>query len=135
MPRSRRGGRLAGAVALGLAVAIVITGCAGDDGGAAAIDPGEAASPSFDVARMIGLDGDQVGQLLGPADFKRADGPAEMLQYRGAGCVLDVYLYRGGNDGDFRVTYVEARDRQLARVPPQTCIGSVIRAKRSGGAG
>jgi hypothetical protein len=115
-----------------LLAGVVVAGCAGDKGGSGRqdLDPGGPVPASFDVNRLIGLDSGQVAGLLGPADFRRTDGPAEILQYRGTACVLDVYLYREDGSGDFRTTYLAARDRQLARMAPQACLASVIRAKR-----
>jgi hypothetical protein len=68
----------------------------------------------------------QVGSLLGPADFRRKDGPALLMQYRSSPCVLDVILYRDAARGDdFRVTYVESRGANATRVANASCLASV----------
>jgi hypothetical protein len=122
---------------LALTALPVLGACAADDGGGSAMPGGDAAFTAgpVDVGRLAGLDSTQVASLLGPADFRRADGPAEVLQYRGTGCVLDIYLYRDDAGAGYRVTYVEARDRQAARTAPQPCLSSVLQARRAAAAG
>ena len=45
--------------------------------------------------------------LLGEPKLRLRDGPAQVWQYAGQGCVLHLYLYQ--EDGSFRVTYGEVR--------------------------
>ena len=47
-------------------------------------------------ARLKGLTSTQVRQVLGQPGFQRQDAPAEIWQYRGRACILDVYLYDQG---------------------------------------
>lgn len=49
--------------------------------------------------------------LLGQPDLRRSDPPAELWQYRGTGCVLELYLYREGDI--FRVVHAETHGRSL----------------------
>ena len=121
--------------ALILATLLPLAGCAGDDGTTDATASASYADYPGDAGRLLGLETSQVTGLLGPADFRRADGPTEILQYRGGTCVLDLYLYRDDATGDFRVRYIEARDRGFARVAPDTCLASVARLKRGKTAG
>src|SRR5512134_3714916 len=117
-------------IALLLAVLPSLAGCAGDDG-----QPGRtgslAAAYGGSAGGLIGLDTAQVTQLLGPADFRRADGPAQILQYRGGTCVLDLYLYRDSSTGQFLVKYIEARDRSFASVAADACLANVARNRRA----
>ena len=62
--------------------------------------------------------------LLGEPKLRLRDGPAQVWQYAGQGCVLHLYLYQ--EDGSFRVTYGEVRiddpqaNRQPACVAPKS---------------
>ncbi len=87
----------------------------------------------------MGLGADGVTALLGPPDYRRRDKPAEIWQYRGDACVLDIFLYSADgapakvNHMDFRrpgsgqketdKDNAEASDRECFRVflrPRQT---------------
>ncbi len=46
---------------------------------------------------------------LGPPDFTRRDAPAELWQYRGATCVLDLFLYPEA--GMMTVSHAQTRAR------------------------
>ncbi|MGE5506856.1 MAG: hypothetical protein ACM31L_20725 [Actinomycetota bacterium] len=52
--------------------------------------------PSGDVDGPSGLKGLTAGQVrsvLGSPNFRRRDNPAEIWQYRGNACTLDLFLY------------------------------------------
>lgn len=51
------------------------------------------AAPVTEPARLKGLSPLQVRAVLGTPVFMRRDAPAEIWQYRGRGCTLDVFLY------------------------------------------
>jgi hypothetical protein len=46
---------------------------------------------------------------LGPPNFTRRDPPAELWQYRGATCVLDLFLYP--DNGTLKVSHAQSRVR------------------------
>jgi hypothetical protein len=117
-----------------LAVLLPLMGCAGEDG-AAGSGGFSGAAYGGDAGGLIGLETSQVTRLLGPADFRRADGPAEILQYRGGTCVLDLYLYRDPATGQYLVKHIEARDRSFTRIAPDACLSNVARNKRAHYAG
>ena len=108
---------------------LLATGCASDEGAASYRGKESAHVRSVDSSQLVGLESAQVTGLLGAADFRRDDGPAEILQYRSPTCVLDLYLYRDDGSGEYRVKYIEARDRSLAQQAPQTCVTSVMRSR------
>ncbi len=108
---------------------LLAAGCASDEGAASYHGKESAYVRSVDSSRLVGLESAQVTGLLGAADFRRDDGPAEILQYRSPTCVLDLYLYRDDGSGEYRVKYIEARDRSLAQQAPQTCVTSVMRSR------
>jgi hypothetical protein len=114
------------------AVLLALAGCASDNDPAAAGEGALPAAANADPvpAALANLTDAQVGSLLGPADFRRLDGPALLMQYRSSPCVLDIVLYRDAARGDdFRVTYVESRGANAARVANSACLASV-RASR-----
>ncbi len=115
-----------------VAVLLALAGCAGDDGGSGRIS---GTGYGGDAGGLIGLETSEVTRLLGPADFRRADGPAQILQYRGGTCVLDLYLYREPGSARFVVTHVEARNQSFASIAPDACLSNVARNKRAHYAG
>jgi hypothetical protein len=60
---------------------------------------------------LTGLSAGEVVALLGEPDFRRAEPPAELWQYRTADCVLDLFLY--GDAAGAHVLHSETRDRFL----------------------
>ena len=62
-----------------------------------------------DPSRLMGLDGAALGALLGRPALRRVEPPAEVWQYRGERCVLDVFLYAPGAGAPHVVTYYEIR--------------------------
>lgn len=109
--------------AIPVLVALALTGCgsAGGSGGFGRV-------PS--AADLSGLDRAQLVGLLGPADFNRVDGPAEIMQYRNGTCTLDVFLYRATAAAETRVTHVEARDGNMNAVSDDACLRSVFAHSR-----
>jgi len=62
----------------------------------AAVPPQASAAPQATVgepSRLKGLTPVQVREVLGQPGFQRRDAPAEIWQYRGRGCTLDLYIY------------------------------------------
>ncbi|MBK8210914.1 MAG: hypothetical protein IPK78_14080 [Rhodospirillales bacterium] len=125
------------------ALALIVAACAGsgNDTGTSRVEPAVAGGGSSPVAalgqgadpapaQLVGLDADQLERLLGPADFKRSDGPAELLQYRDTECIIDLFLYPDAASGAYRVTHVDARDRILNGGAEQTCVSRLLRARR-----
>lgn len=106
--------------------ALALAGCASSGG---SVDPG-AASRIPSSTELSGLGRTELVGLLGPADFTRVDGPAEIMQYRNGGCTLDVFLYRVAAGRETRVTHVEARDANMETVPGDTCLKSVVDSPR-----
>ncbi len=80
-----------------------------------------------DPARLMGLDGAGLAELLGDPELTRREPPAEIWQYRGGSCVFDVFLYEEA--GQHRVTYVEARDGAARRIGARGCLNELLRAR------
>jgi len=70
---------------------------------------------------LTGLSAAEVVALLGEPDFRRAEPPAELWQYRSADCVLDLFLY--GDAAGARVVHSETRDRSLIQAGASHCAG------------
>lgn len=87
--------------------------------------------PDIRPQQLTGLDRDQLAALLGPADFTRNDGPAEIWQFRDTDCLLDVFLYLSPESGEYRVEHVEARDRAHAGAAAPACVGTLLRERRT----
>lgn len=58
---------------------------------------------------VIGADGRRLAELFGPARLTVPEGDALKLQFAGAPCVLDVFLYPLRPGGPPAATHVEAR--------------------------
>lgn len=89
----------------------------------------EASRPAlpFEAAReLVGRSGDDVAALLGPPGFRRRDGPAEVWQYRGRACLLDVFLYDGRKGR--RVAYAEIRRRNGVHLSDRECVADIVAA-------
>jgi len=90
----------------------------------AAVPPQRKARINDDPNQLLQFDGQRVATLLGPANFVRRDGSAEVWQYRAAACVLDVYLYKE-SDG-LKVAHVDLRKRERATLPPRQCFRYIL---------
>ena len=78
--------------------------------------------------RLVGLPPLEVTALLGEPGFSRRDGPAELWQYRGESCVLDLFLHKDGPA--LRVTHVEVRGRSVSRVDVDGCWRALVQTAK-----
>ena len=89
------------------------------------------------LATLPGMYGDYVATRLGAPQFRRRDGQAEIWQYRGSACTLDVFLYT--DDGNLKVRYVEARGRDTNTASnskqANDCASALIDSRLSAGPG
>jgi len=136
---ARRLGRF-GLVAGGLSLLAACSSPGGLSGAQPPPSPVAAAPP---VASHPVLEVAQLGSLktmssqalvarLGEPDFTRHDPPAEIWQYRGSTCVLDVFLYPE-DDGQMKVAHAATRDRDRLQAPENAC--SPFAPTRSASAG
>ena len=86
-----------------------------------------------DPQQLIGMGPASLSAFLGAPELIRCEAPASLWQYRAEGCVLDVVLYpeRGGD----KVTYLEARDAGVTRMPPRQCLNKLLRSRFDDSAG
>jgi hypothetical protein len=71
---------------------------------------------------LTGLSAKEVVALLGEPDFRRAEPPAELWQYRSADCVLDLFFY--SDVAGAHVVRAETRDRSLIQAGAGRCTGA-----------
>lgn len=85
--------------------------------------------PPVDPARLKGLGTAHVRELLGEPGMLRREPPAEVWQYHGLGCVVDVFLYE--DNGAQRVTYVQVRslDDGSPRLGDAECLSRLMRKR------
>lgn len=89
-----------------------------------AVPPQRKARINDNPNQLLQFDGQRVATLLGPANFIRRDGSAEVWQYRAAACVLDVYLYKEA--GGLKVAHVDLRKRERATLAPRRCFRYIL---------
>ena len=65
--------------------------------------------PASQIETLEHLSAPALLARLGPPDFTRRDPPAELWQYRGATCVLDLFLYPEA--GTMTVSHAQTRGR------------------------
>jgi hypothetical protein len=75
-----------------------------------------------ELSQFAGLRPQDIVALIGEPDFRRAEPPAELWQYRTGDCVLDLFLYAEGSEG-LRVTHSAARPRSAAPTDAGRCAG------------
>ena len=120
--RPRRTGKLNRRAVATLGVAIIVAGLLSACQASAPTDPTRSAA-------ILGLDSGAVRKLLGEPGLIRRETPAEVWQYRTAGCVLDVVLYDQASGP--RVVYAEARTSAAEPAATDDCLSDVVTAKRS----
>ncbi|MEQ8440658.1 MAG: hypothetical protein RIG88_13170 [Roseitalea porphyridii] len=81
-----------------------------------------------DPQQFMGLDGESIALTLGQPDLIRRDGPAEVLQFRGTACVLDLFMYPG-DDQVLSVRHVELRGASLNANAERSCLAEMIRQR------
>ena len=86
----------------------------------ASLPPAPAPGQAPPLARLDGLTADELRAALGAPTLLRTDGPAELWQYAGAGCVLHVFLDR--SSGTLRVEHADTRIDDPSAGSPPTCV-------------
>ncbi|RED51470.1 hypothetical protein [Aestuariispira insulae] len=69
----------------------------------------------------------QLSEAVGRPHMVRRDGPAEVWQYRGDGCVLDLFLY--DQENELQVKHVDLRSQSLADDSLKACLADMIRKR------
>jgi hypothetical protein len=92
-----------------LSILLFLAACAGNDSSLSAASSRRFPDPAG--PNLAGMSPVQVAALYGPPDFRRADPPAEIWQYRSKNCVLELYFYSGA--GGEHLAYAQGRPRSL----------------------
>lgn len=105
---------------------------AGSSGAGTPAEPEIAALPPLPrlaVQAVLGYSRPDLVSAFGAPAFSRIDKGAEILRFRGEGCVLDVFLYKDAKDAAARVAHVEARDAAGKATDRQSCVNATPRLR------
>ena len=81
--------------------------------------------------RLLGMTPPTLLAELGRPPVTRLEAPAEVWQYAGKGCVLDLFLYDQGQGQ--KVVHYEARDSLSAQTTDaRQCFAELLRLKKAG---
>jgi hypothetical protein len=110
-----------------------LAGCAGDSpiivapatvSRRPAPPPPATSTPTFQI---VGSDARTLIAQFGSPALDQREGPARKLQFRGAACVLDAYLYPPADGGAPRVTWIDTRNPQGNDMDHTACIAVLAR--------
>lgn len=94
------------------------------------VPPSNARISMADGSLLNGLTGAELDLVLGPPSRVRHDPPAQVWQYDQPRCIVDVFLYT--DEGEPRAVYVQERSREVKKIVPGACLGSVWEAHQAG---
>ncbi len=80
--------------------------------------------------RLLGLDGEEITELLGKPKFERSEPPAQIWQYQSSECFVDLFLYEEA--GDLTVDHVEVRGKQVEKTDEKICFTSLLKTANGG---
>lgn len=122
-----------------LILGLLLAGCAGEPlapaapaASAVVVQPeiaGPPPLPPISAQAVLGYSRPDLVATFGAPAFSRVDKGAEILRFRGEGCVLDVFLYKDAKDAAARVAHFEARDNAGKAADRQACINRTPRAR------
>jgi hypothetical protein len=134
-PSSRRGAAAEGVVADFLRSALMasglllpaLAGCAVNRE-VTAVPPVPTAPPKPVLMQLVGIDAEALQRQFGKPGLIWREEPAQVWQYRGPACVLNVYLYR---DNDrLVVSDAEAHSKENKDDPLPPCVASLLDARK-----
>jgi hypothetical protein len=135
-PSSRRPASAGFAVAVFLRSALTacglllpgLAGCAADRQ-VAALPPPAAPPPKSVLMQLVGIDAEALQRQFGKPGLIWREEPAQVWQYRGPACVLNVYLYR--DNGRLVVSDAEAHSKENKDDPLPPCVASLLDARKT----
>ncbi|MFA7430507.1 MAG: hypothetical protein WCZ23_10155 [Rhodospirillaceae bacterium] len=85
--------------------------------------PSPTARSGVKPGAIINRPGATVQDLLGVPDLRRREPPAEVWQYAGDSCVLDITFYAAKDGGAAVAAYLESRALDGGKMEPAACLG------------
>ncbi len=82
-----------------------------------------------DPAKLKGFEPAAMQALLGVPDLLRWESHAQVYQYRGAKCVLDIIFYESPNGGPFQAVHLSARGPGGQDTEVKTCLVDLLPAE------
>ena len=82
-----------------------------------------------DPAKLKGLEPAAMQALLGVPDLLRWESDAQVYQYRGAKCVLDIIFYESPSGGPFQAAYLSARGASGQDTEVKACLVDLLPAE------
>jgi hypothetical protein len=79
--------------------------------------------------RLVGIDAETLQRQFGKPGLIWREEPAQVWQYRGPACVLNVYLYR--DNGRLVVSDAEAHSKADKDDPLPPCVASLVEARKA----
>ena len=86
--------------------------------------PPTVAELTANPARFEGMTGSDVLGLMGAPSYRRTEPPAQVWQFYGGACVLDLFLYQQSDD--LAVAHAELRSRNAGQNPNSDCMRQVL---------
>ena len=83
--------------------------------------------PAAGLERVMGKDAKALTALFGDADLDVREDRGRKLQYAGAACVLDAYLYAKAEGHEAVVTWLDARTPAGGDFDRASCIAALTR--------
>ena len=93
---------------IAFSLTLLLAGCATAPQQTPSPQPATAAQPQT-TGSLLGLSAPELIGSFGAPTLQIREGNSLKLQFRGASCVLDAYLYPSGSGGVLKVTHVDAR--------------------------
>ena len=108
-----------------LLVPAVLAGCVSPSVEAPPVQVAARPAAAQGLAGIIGSTAAALATQLGRADLDLREGPAHKLQFLGAACVLDAYLYPPRAGAEPVVTHVDARQPDGREMDRASCVAAL----------
>ena len=112
---------------LPLAALAMLGGCAGEAPRPASLATRPPPVREEGLARAMGQPAGALVALFGAPALDLREGPARKLQFRGAACILDAYLYPAPGGGAARVTWIDTRTPRGEAIDRASCVAALSR--------
>jgi len=82
--------------------------------------------PPLSARDLMGLEPAEIQALLGPVSLKRWEGEAQVMQFKGDHCVIDIYFYESAPGEAFEASFASARTTSGSQVDADMCLTSIL---------